>query len=761
MTTTTRRPGRARGGAATSPQARAAVATADALAETTERVRVAGREAMGVSGVAQALPLRRLLSQANVGVYPLVALGVLVVIDQFQGVAFGILGPEIARSLGLSKVALAGIVSIKTLAITVFTLPMAALVQRGRRRARTSIVTGFAWSIATLFTGFVIGPAGLLVLLVLDGVSTASVTTVHQPLLLDSYPPPLRVRVLFAYRGFDHLGNVLTPLLVAVLAGLAGFSWRGVFLAMGVTSLVATVVAVKLRDPGFGRWDADEIRARVRDERGETSDTSDAVGEQASDDAAGPSYTFFETTRRLLLIPTVRRVLAANAVLGLTQIPLATFLVFFLEERWGMSPGARSVLFAGVEVAAIATLVIFAPRGEALYRADPAKLVRTSVWVFLAATMSVAVAFASPLFAVMAVCLALSASLLAALTPALAMALLNTIPAPMRPQAAALAGLSFAAVGGTGGLVLLGGVDSRYGTTGIVVVIALSGVVVSRVLYGASRTIRADLDRTVEEIIEEEAVRELVANGQRLPLLDCRRIDFSYGQLQVLFGVDFTVDEGEMVALLGTNGAGKSTLLRVISGLGFPSGGTVRYRGTDVTYLDGQRRVGLGMVQVPGGRAVFDSLSVIDNLRLFGYAAPRSSGQVERGIERCFEVFPRLAERRDSLASRLSGGEQQMLGLSQAFVLQPSLLLIDELSLGLAPKVVGELLEMVRQINKTGTAVVLVEQSLNVALSLVDHAYFMEKGEIRFDGRADELAQRPDLLRSVFLEGAAKVMEAR
>jgi ABC-type branched-subunit amino acid transport system ATPase component len=216
-----------------------------------------------------------------------------------------------------------------------------------------------------------------------------------------------------------------------------------------------------------------------------------------------------------------------------------------------------------------------------------------------------------------------------------------------------------------------------------------------------------------------------------------------------------------MVALLGTNGAGKSTLLRVISGLGFPSGGTVRYRGTDVTYLDGQRRVGLGMVQVPGGRAVFDSLSVIDNLRLFGYAAPRSSGQVERGIERCFEVFPRLAERRDSLASRLSGGEQQMLGLSQAFVLQPSLLLIDELSLGLAPKVVGELLEMVRQINKTGTAVVLVEQSLNVALSLVDHAYFMEKGEIRFDGRADELAQRPDLLRSVFLEGAAKVMEAR
>jgi len=755
MTAPTDRTRRTRRTRRTGPTGREAVATADVLADTTERVRAAGREAMGVAGDTQTQPLRRLLAEANVGVYPLAALGVLVMIDQFQGVAFGILGPEIARSLGLSKVALAGIVSLKTLAITVFTLPMAALVQRGRRRARTSIVTGFAWSIATLFTGFVIGPAGLLVLLVLDGVSTASVATVHQPLLLDCYPPPLRVRVLFAYRGFDHLGNVLTPLLVAVLAGLVGFSWRGVFLAMGITSLFATVAAVKLRDPGFGRWDADVIRARVRDERGEPDPPVEAG------DDAGPKYTFFEVTRRLLLIPTVRRVLAANAVLGLTQIPLATFLVFFLEERWGMGPGARSVLFAFIEVAAITALFIFAPRGEALYRSDPAKLVRTSVWVFLAATTAVAAAFASPVFAVMAVCLAVSASLLAGLTPALAMALLNTIPAPMRPQAAALAGLSFAAVGGTGGLVLLGGVDSRYGTTGIVVAIALSGVVVSRVLYGAARTIRADLDRTVEEIIEEEAVRELVASGQRLPLLDCRRIDFSYGQLQVLFDVDFTVDEGEMVALLGTNGAGKSTLLRVISGLGFPSSGTVRYRGNDVTYLDGQRRVGLGIVQVPGGRAVFDSLSVIDNLRLFGYATPRSSGQVERGIERCFEVFPRLAERKDNLASRLSGGEQQMLGLSQAFVLQPSLLLIDELSLGLAPKVVGELLEMVRQINKAGTAVVLVEQSLNVALSLVDHAYFMEKGEIRFDGRADELAQRPDLLRSVFLEGAAKVLEAQ
>ena len=148
-------------------------------------------------------------------------------------------------------------------------------------------------------------------------------------------------------------------------------------------------------------------------------------------------------------------------------------------------------------------------------------------------------------------------------------------------------------------------------------------------------------------------------------------------------------------------------------------------------------------------------MSVVDNLRVFGYALGRDRDAVEpASIGRC-EVFPRLAERRNQPAATLSGGEQQMLALGKALILRPRLLLIDELSLGLAPVIVGELLEMVRRINAQGTAVVLVEQSVNIALSLVDHAYFMERGEIRFDGPAAELLERPDLLRSVFLQGAA------
>jgi ABC-type branched-subunit amino acid transport system ATPase component len=202
-------------------------------------------------------------------------------------------------------------------------------------------------------------------------------------------------------------------------------------------------------------------------------------------------------------------------------------------------------------------------------------------------------------------------------------------------------------------------------------------------------------------------------------------------------------------------------LLRAISGLGLPTRGSVRFRGVDITHLDAERRLGLGISQIPGGRSVFNSLSVVENLRLFGYMHGRNRKEVERGIESSLEAFPALAARRHQPAQTLSGGEQQMLSLSRALIHKPALLLIDELSLGLAPALVEELMQMVRRINDEGTAVVLVEQSVNIALSLVEHAYFMERGQIRFDGPASELLERTDIVRSVFLEGAARGIEAR
>jgi ABC-type branched-subunit amino acid transport system ATPase component len=309
------------------------------------------------------------------------------------------------------------------------------------------------------------------------------------------------------------------------------------------------------------------------------------------------------------------------------------------------------------------------------------------------------------------------------------------------------------------GGILSGQLADRYGVTAALVFFALTFLGVGGFMRIASEEMSADVTALVEAETEREELIIRVSSGQHFPLLGCRNVDCAYGKLQVLFGVDFTVDDGELVALLGTNGAGKSTLLKVISGLGKPSHGSVHFRGADITYIDPVRRVQHGIAQMPGGRSVFPGMSVAENLRMHGFTLRKSHKAIERGMDATFDAFPVLASRRNQPASTLSGGEQQMLALGKAFILQPRLLLIDELSLGLAPLIVGELISMVRRINASGTAVVVVEQSVNIALALVDHAYFMERGQMRFDGVASELIDRPDLLRSVFLDGASKGLQ--
>jgi branched-chain amino acid transport system ATP-binding protein len=238
------------------------------------------------------------------------------------------------------------------------------------------------------------------------------------------------------------------------------------------------------------------------------------------------------------------------------------------------------------------------------------------------------------------------------------------------------------------------------------------------------------------------------------PLLSCRGIDMAYGPVQILFGVDFDVQQGEIVALLGTNGAGKSTLLKGICGLVRPTAGTVTFEGEDVTKLPADVTTHRGISLMPGGKGVFPTLSVDENLRLASWLIRDDSARVEAAKREVFDLFPILERRHDQLAGDLSGGEQQMLALGGALMTRPTLLMIDELSLGLAPTIVGQLLEVVREIHRRGTTIVIVEQSVNVALNLAERAVFMEKGQVRFEGKTSELLDRPDILRSVFIAGA-------
>ena len=237
--------------------------------------------------------------------------------------------------------------------------------------------------------------------------------------------------------------------------------------------------------------------------------------------------------------------------------------------------------------------------------------------------------------------------------------------------------------------------------------------------------------------------------------LAVQNIEFSYGRLQVLFGVSFEVQPGEALALVGTNGAGKSTVLRVAAGLEQPSAGSVALDGVDVSGVGAERLAGRGLVLVQGGRGVFPDLSVAENIEVQALTVHRRKDWLRGRREVVLSTFPSLRQRWSQPAGVLSGGEQQQLALAKALLLEPKVLCIDELSLGLAPVVVQSLLETVRAIHDAGTTLVLVEQSLNIAAELCDRAVFLEKGEVRFEGRVTDLLERDDIARAVFLGAPA------
>jgi ABC-type branched-subunit amino acid transport system ATPase component len=234
-------------------------------------------------------------------------------------------------------------------------------------------------------------------------------------------------------------------------------------------------------------------------------------------------------------------------------------------------------------------------------------------------------------------------------------------------------------------------------------------------------------------------------------LLEVRALDVAYGTVQVLFGVDLDVARGETVALLGTNGAGKSTLLKAISGILPPSGGSISFQGEDITSTSADARVRAGLVQLSGGCSIFPGLSVAENLRIGAFTFLDDARRVDERLDHVLTLFPTLRDRLGQRAGSMSGGEQQMVALAKALLPEPELLIIDELSLGLAPLVVEHLLKVLDRLKGEGMTMLIVEQSLNVAVAFAERAMFMERGEIRFSGPARDLLEDGDLVRAVFL----------
>ena len=234
-----------------------------------------------------------------------------------------------------------------------------------------------------------------------------------------------------------------------------------------------------------------------------------------------------------------------------------------------------------------------------------------------------------------------------------------------------------------------------------------------------------------------------------MAMLEVRDLEVYYGRIQAIKGISFEVNQGEVIALIGANGAGKTTTLHTITGLLSPKKGSVLFEGQDITKVPAHKIVSMGMAHVPEGRRVFSQLSVYENLKLGAYTR-KDRSNIDKELQSIYERFPRLAERKNQLAGTLSGGEQQMLAMGRALMSKPSIVLMDEPSMGLSPILVNEIFDIIESISKSGTTVLLVEQNAKKALSIADRAYVLETGKVVLEGNAKDLLEN-DSIKKAYL----------
>ncbi len=234
-----------------------------------------------------------------------------------------------------------------------------------------------------------------------------------------------------------------------------------------------------------------------------------------------------------------------------------------------------------------------------------------------------------------------------------------------------------------------------------------------------------------------------------MAMLEIKNIEVYYGMIQAIKGISFEVNQGEVIALIGANGAGKTTILHTITGLLSPKSGSVIFEGKDITKVPAHKIVSLGMAHVPEGRRVFAELTVYENLKMGAYTR-KDKNEIEQTLQMVYERFPRLKERKNQLAGTLSGGEQQMLAMGRALMSHPKIIVMDEPSMGLSPILVNQIFEIIEEVSKSGTTVLLVEQNAKKALAIADRAYVLETGKIVLEGDAKKL-MNDDSIKKAYL----------
>jgi ABC-type branched-subunit amino acid transport system ATPase component/MFS family permease len=695
---------------------------------------------------------------AGASLFPLVILLSLELLDQATKSAFSILTPNIRDAFHLSNSGILAITAIGDAAALGCTIPIALLADRSSR-IRILLVGAVLGALFSFALG--LAPTVLLATLSLVGtrMGEAVIFPTHNSLLADYYPVRARPRIYYTHRGGSAVGAVTGVLLGAGLAD--AFSWRAPFLLFTIPVVVVVVIGTSLREPSRGRYEQLALAEEtIASEPGHSSAASEdlTIPEQRADGEADLEEqreyppSFGEAWRMVWKIGVLRRIFFALPLLSASLAGFASLASLQYQQTFHLDVTERAFLMAPVQVfqlSGLAVGAIFATRLAAggmkrvFTMLGVAALVASSFSMLFALAPSVPIAFVANA--------GIEASL-AVVGPGVLAALSLAIPARARSI-----GFAISALFVLPGLVVLPIVGVfgdaygfRYGMLLLAPVFAAGGLIVA----SAGNLIDRDI-HNVWVSMQARAKMRLERRAGRLPLLAVRNISVGYDGVTVLRDVDLEVAQGEIVALLGTNGAGKSTLLRAIGGVVEAGRGAIIFDGRDITHMPPDEIARLGIAQVPGGAGVFPTLTVGENLRAASWQRRGESTGEPDLVHNVFEVFPGLEDRKGERAGNLSGGQQQMLSLAMALLSDPKLLLIDELSLGLAPIVVEQLLASVQELRNRGTAILLVEQSVDVAVSVADRGYVMDNGLVRFSGTAEEISARPDLLWSIYLHNTA------
>jgi branched-chain amino acid transport system ATP-binding protein len=663
--------------------------------------------------------------------FPLLVLFGLNAVDELDRTAFGILLPEIRDEFGIDIQTALSLVALSSVAALALQVPIAQYADR-TNRIPLVVVGALAWGTFSGMTGLATGLILLTIARSGSSLGKAVIDPTHNSLIADYYPIESRSRVYSFHRAANAVGAFVGPLTAGLLAFY--FDWRVPFLVFVIPTVIFAVLAMRLRDPVRGRW-----------EREATGAAQEIV------DTEEESPSFAESWRTAHKVRSLQRIWWSLPFLATSLIGFVTLAALLYEQKFDLDERARGIAAAIAEPFALVGLVIGARIATRRFVGNVKGLIRFVAKIALATSIaSAGFAFAPTIYVAVALNCVISASL-AIIGPGVLAAL--SLAIPPRARATGFAIGSLWVIPGLAVLPVIGWVADNW-TIEIGMLVMIPMFVIGSLLL---RSVADVIDGDIAQVWQSAAARSSVLYDRRngtTNLLLLKGVEAGYDQRTVLHGIDMHLDEGEIVALLGTNGAGKSTLLKSISGIVEADRGAIVLDGRDITHAPPNEIAALGIVQMPGGQGVFGSLTVRENLDLAGWTNRRDDAGVTAAIAEALEIFPVLAERLDTPAANLSGGQQQMLALAMSFVMRPRVLLVDELSLGLAPVVVGQLLPIVRRMAADGVTVVLVEQSVNVALTVAERAYFLERGTIRFDGPTKDLLERPDLLRSVFLAAA-------